>query len=107
MTYHSASCAIAGEGVDINDGKAIAEGLLSQFGFTNFKFIPDEKKSKYYTPETQTEVYAYHPKLKEWLEVATFGVYSPVALSKYGIDVPVMNLGLGVERLAMISYNFV
>jgi O-phosphoseryl-tRNA synthetase len=106
MTYHSASCAIAGEGVDINDGKAIAEGLLSQFGFTNFKFIPDEKKSKYYTPETQTEVYAYHPKLKEWLEVATFGVYSPVALSKYGIDVPVMNLGLGVERLAMISGNF-
>ncbi|ABR55462.1 O-phosphoseryl-tRNA(Cys) synthetase [Methanococcus vannielii SB] len=106
MTYHSASCVIAGKDVDINDGKAVAEGLLSQFGFTNFKFIPDEKKSKYYTPETQTEVYAYHPKLKEWLEVATFGVYSPVALSKYGIDVPVMNLGLGVERLSMISGNF-
>ncbi|AEH06951.1 O-phosphoserine--tRNA ligase [Methanothermococcus okinawensis] len=106
MTYHSASCVIAGEDVSIDDGKVVAEGLLSQFGFTKFQFRPDEKKSKYYTPETQTEVYAYHPKLKEWLEVATFGVYSPIALSKYGINVPVMNLGLGVERLAMITYNY-
>ncbi|MCS3901994.1 O-phosphoserine--tRNA ligase [Methanococcus voltae] len=106
MTYHSASCAIVGENIDINDGKVIAESLLSQFGFTNFKFIPDDKKSKYYTPETQTEVYAYHEELGEWIEVATFGIYSPIALSKYGIDVPVMNLGLGVERLAMIKGKF-
>ncbi len=106
MTYHSASCVVVGEDVSVDDGKSIAEGLLSQFGFTKFQFRPDEKKSKYYTPETQTEVYAYHPKLKEWLEVATFGVYSPIALSKYGINVPVMNLGLGVERLAMITYNY-
>ncbi len=106
ITYHSASCVIAGEEVSVDDGKVIAEGLLSQFGFTKFQFRPDEKKSKYYTPETQTEVYAYHPKLKEWLEVATFGVYSPVALSMYGINVPVMNLGLGVERLAMIIHNY-
>ena len=106
MTYHSASCVIVGEDVSVDDGKVVAEGLLSQFGFTKFQFRPDEKKSKYYTPETQTEVYAYHPKLKEWLEVATFGVYSPIALSKYNIDVPVMNLGLGVERLAMITHNY-
>ncbi len=105
-TYHSASCVLVGENVTIDDGKVVAEGLLSQFGFTDFQFRPDEKKSKYYTPDTQTEVYAYHPKLKEWLEVATFGIYSPIALSKYDIDVPVMNLGLGVERLAMINYNY-
>ncbi|MBW9221932.1 O-phosphoserine--tRNA ligase [Methanothermococcus sp. SCGC AD-155-C09] len=106
MTYHSASCVMVGEEVSIDDGMAVAEGLLSQFGFTKFQFRLDEKKSKYYTPETQTEVYAYHPKLREWLEVATFGVYSPIALSKYDIEVPVMNLGLGVERLAMIIYNY-
>jgi len=106
MTYHSASCVVVGEDVDVDDGKIVAEGLLKQFGFTKFKFKPDEKKSKYYTPETQTEVYAYHPKLNEWIEVATFGVYSPIALAKYGIDVPVMNLGLGVERLSMIIYGY-
>ena len=106
MSYHSASCVVVGEDVSVDDGKIVAEGLLAQFGFTKFKFKPDEKKSKYYTPETQTEVYAYHPKLNEWIEVATFGVYSPIALAKYGIDVPVMNLGLGVERLSMIIYGY-
>jgi len=102
MTYYSASCVIVDEEVTLDVGKAVAEGLLEYFGFSKFKFLPDEKKSKYYVPGTQTEVYGYHPKLKEWVEIATFGLYSPIALSKYGVDKDVMNLGLGVERLAMI-----
>src|SRR5690606_22648781 len=40
-----------------------------------------------------------------WVEVATFGIYSPIALSQYDIPYPVMNLGLGVERIAMILHN--
>jgi len=55
-------------------------------------------------PDSQTEVYARHP-VHGWVEVATFGMYSPSALAEYGIGVPVMNIGLGVERLAMIAYN--
>lgn len=104
MTYHSASCVIAGEDVTIEDGKAVSEALLSAFGYTDFRFQPDEKRSKYYMPDSQTEVYARHP-VHGWVEVATFGMYSPSALAEYGIGVPVMNLGLGVERLAMIAYN--
>jgi O-phosphoseryl-tRNA synthetase len=104
MTYHSASCIVAGEDVTIEDGKAISEALLSAFGYTDFRFQPDEKRSKYYMPDSQTEVYARHP-VHDWVEVATFGMYSPSALAEYGIGVPVMNLGLGVERLAMIAYN--
>jgi len=41
-----------------------------------------------------------------WIEIATFGIYSPASLSQYNIEYPVMNLGLGVERLAMILYDF-
>jgi len=104
MTYHSASCIIADEDVSVEDGKAVAAGLLSAFGFTDFEFRPDEKKSKYYVPETQTEVYARHP-VHGWVEVATFGIYSPHSLAAYGVEVPVMNLGLGVERLSMIEYG--
>jgi len=104
MTYHSASCIVAGEDVTIEDGKAVSEALLSAFGYTDFRFQPDEKRSKYYMPDSQTEVYARHP-VHGWVEVATFGMYSPSALAEYGIGVPVMNLGLGVERLAMIAYN--
>ncbi|WP_319578872.1 O-phosphoserine--tRNA ligase [uncultured Methanospirillum sp.] len=102
MSYHSASCVVAGEDVTMEDGKAVARALLSSFGYTDFEFRPDDKRSKYYMPDTQTEVYASHPK-HGWVEVATFGIYSPSSLAGYGIGVPVMNLGLGVERLAMIA----
>ena len=113
MTYHSASCVIMDEDVGVDDGMAVAEGLLSQFGFEDFKFVPDEKRSKYYIPDTQIEIFAYHPKLvgssskysDGWVEIATFGIYSPTALAEYGVPCPVMNLGLGVERLAMILHN--
>lgn len=101
-TYHSASCVIADEEVSLDTGMATSEALLEFFGFSKFKFLPDDKKSKYYVPDTQTEVYGYHPKLKQWVEIATFGLYSPIALSKYGIDLEVMNLGCGVERIAMV-----
>jgi O-phosphoseryl-tRNA synthetase len=104
MTYHSASCVVAGEDITNEEGKAVSEALLSAFGYTDFTFQPDEKRSKYYMPDSQTEVYARHP-VHGWVEVATFGMYSPSALAEYGIGVPVMNLGLGVERLAMIAYN--
>jgi O-phosphoseryl-tRNA synthetase len=102
MTYHSASCVIAGEDVTIDDGMSVSRALLEGFGYIDFRFQPDEKRSKYYMPDTQTEVYAKHPD-HGWVEVATFGLYSPTALSEYGISIPVMNLGLGVERLAMIA----
>lgn len=101
-TYHSASCVIADEYVSLDTGMATSEALLEYFGFSKFKFVPDDKKSKYYIPETQTEVYGYHPKLNEWVEIATFGLYSPIALARYGIDLEVMNLGCGVERIAMV-----
>ena len=104
MTYHSASCVVAGDDITNEEGKAVSMALLSAFGYTDFRFQPDEKRSKYYMPDSQTEVYARHPE-HGWVEVATFGMYSPSALAEYGIGVPVMNLGLGVERLAMIAYH--
>ncbi|MBN1324180.1 MAG: O-phosphoserine--tRNA ligase [Methanotrichaceae archaeon] len=113
MTYHSASCVVMDEDISVDLGKAVADGILSQFGFEKFRFLPDEKRSKYYVPGTQIEVYAFHPALvgsstkyeSGWVEVATFGIYSPTALAEYDIPYPVMNLGLGVERLAMILHN--
>jgi O-phosphoseryl-tRNA synthetase len=113
-TYFSASCVVVDEDVGIDEGKAVAEALLKQFGFKKFRFKVDEKRSKYYIPGTQTEVFAFHPRIvgsstkykDGWIEIATFGIYSPTALAQYGIEYPVMNLGLGVERLAMILYDY-
>jgi len=103
-TYFSASSVIASEDASVELGEELSKALLSKFGFSDFKFRLDEKRSKYYAPDTQTEVYGKHPNLG-WLEIATFGIYSPVALSSYDIEYPVMNLGLGVERLAMILHS--
>jgi O-phosphoseryl-tRNA synthetase len=105
-SYHSASCVLCNEEgeVSVDDGKDVATGLLSQFGFEKIKFRKDEKRSKYYMPETQTEVFCDHPHIG-WVELATFGIYSPTALAQYDIPYPVMNLGLGVERLAMIVHG--
>ncbi len=99
-SYHSASCVVMGE-VSLETGREVASAVLERLGFREFRFLPDEKQSKYYAPSTQTEVYAKHPE-RGWVEVATFGMYSPAVLSLYGIEVPVMNLGMGVERLAML-----
>lgn len=105
-SYHSASCVVCNEDgeVSIDDGKEVATWLLSQFGFEKIRFRKDEKRSKYYMPDTQTEVFCHHPKIG-WVELATFGIYSPTALAQYEIPYPVMNLGLGVERLAMIEHE--
>lgn len=102
--YHSASCVLCDEEVSIDDGKEVATGLISQFGFEKIRFQKDEKRSKYYMPDTQIEVFSYHHQIG-WVEVATFGIYSPTALAQYDIPYPVMNLGLGVERLAMILHD--
>ncbi|MBI5252911.1 MAG: O-phosphoserine--tRNA ligase [Euryarchaeota archaeon] len=104
-THHSASCVVVDEEVSVEDGKAVAKALLSSFGFEKFKFKLDEKRSKYYAPDTQTEVYGYSAN-SGWVELATFGIYSPVALSRYKIEFPAMNLGLGVERLAMVLHGY-
>ncbi|MHC1611582.1 MAG: O-phosphoserine--tRNA ligase [Candidatus Methanospirareceae archaeon] len=105
-SYHSASCVLCNEDgeVSIDDGKETATGLLSQFGFEKIRFRKDEKHSKYYMPDTQTEVFCHHPRIG-WVELATFGIYSPTALAQYEIPYPVMNMGLGVERLAMILHG--
>ena len=104
-SYHSASCILMDEDVSLEDGKEISQALLKEFGFKDFKFTKDEKRSKYYVPDTQTEVYGRGCR-KEWVELATFGIYSPIALSKYKIEYPVMNFGLGVERLSMVIHGF-
>lgn len=103
-TYFSASSVIMDRELSVKDGEELAREIFENFGFKDFKFRLDEKRSKYYAPDTQKEVYVKHAKLG-YVEVATFGLYSPVALSRYDIEYPVLNLGIGVERLAMILHN--
>jgi len=106
-TYHSASCVVVDESFTFDDEWGIEEGMeivkriFKKFNIGIVHSRPDEKRSKYYAPDTQFEVFGTLPGGVE-VEVATMGLYSPVALSRYGIEHPVLNIGFGVERLAMV-----
>ncbi|MCX8204393.1 MAG: O-phosphoserine--tRNA ligase [Candidatus Nezhaarchaeota archaeon] len=98
--HHSASCVVMDEELGVDLGFELVEAVLRQFGFKEFKHVKKQVTAKYYAPGTEHETYIKHG--DAWVEVANFGLYSPVALARYRIEHPVLNLGIGVERVAML-----
>lgn len=98
-----ASLVVMGEDVTLEDGGEITKLILAELGFRDAKFVVKKATSKYYASQTEEEVFI---KFKDqWIEVGDHGLYSPVSLANYNIRYPVFNLGLGVERIAMILYG--
>jgi len=103
--HHSASCVVMNDELDVEEGERITRTLLEPLGFRGFRFVKKKVTSKYYAPGMEYEGFVYNPSSKEWIEVVDYGIYSPIALARYGLEHPVLNVGLGVERLAMVLYN--
>ncbi len=97
-----ASCVVMDEEVDVKDGEEITKAILQPLGFKRFKFVKKKVTSRYYAPGTEYEGFVYFPAMKQWVEVVDYGIYNPIALAKYGIEYPVLNVGIGVERVAML-----
>jgi O-phosphoseryl-tRNA synthetase len=112
--HDSASCVVMDEDVSIDLGKWIVKEFLRPFGFEDFQFRHvSSGTDTYYAPGKHFEAFAYHPGFEEvasedagWLEVADFGLYSPLTLANYGIECPVVNCGIGVERIAMLVHGY-
>jgi len=104
--YHSASSVIMNEKLSLEDAKRFAEGLLKPFGIEEIKYVKKKRSASYYEKDTETEVFVKTKSQGNWIEVADFGIYSNDVLKKYRILHPVLNLGLGAERLAMAIYGF-
>lgn len=99
-SHHSASCVVMDKDASVETGRDVAGKLLSFFGFDEIEIRRKAVSSRYYEDGSEHEVFI---KLgDEFIEVADFGMYSRRALEAYKIRMPVMNLGLGVERLAMV-----
>lgn len=96
----SASIVVMNTNVSLEDGTALAEEIAEKLRLSDFKTKQKVTTSKYYAPGYDWEVYAKHNG-KEF-EIANLGLYSPVSLANYKIRYPVMNLGFGIERIAMI-----
>lgn len=102
--HRVASCVVVDEDVIADDGRDIAQAVLESLGFKELKVVKKRVTAKYYAPGTEHEVYVKAN--NDWIEVANYGIYSPVALANYEIEYPVLNVGLGVERIAMILYGY-
>ena len=103
--HHAASCVVMDEGVDVRDGEEITRALLEPLGFEQFRFAQKKVTSRYYAPRTEYEGYIFHPDMDDWIEIANYGVYNPIALARYGLEYPVLNVGVGVERVALVLYG--
>jgi len=103
-THRAASCVVVDEDVVPDDGRDIAQAVLESLGFKEFKVVKKPVTAKYYAPGTEYELYVKSD--GDWIEVANYGIYSPVALANYEIEYPVLNVGIGVERVAMVLYGY-
>ncbi len=99
----TASIVVMAERISVEDGERLTREVLAKLGFEDVKLTRKKATSKYYAPQTESEVFVKHPRTKEYLEVGDAGFYSPVALSNYNIACPVFNLGIGLERVLMIE----
>ncbi len=103
--HHAASSVIMDEDVSIEDGKRVAGAVAKRLGFGEVRFERKKVTAKYYAPETEYEVFAKTAN-GGWVEIMDFGMYSPIALARYGIEFPVLNIGMGVERIAALLHKF-
>ncbi|MFQ6095137.1 MAG: O-phosphoserine--tRNA ligase [Candidatus Bathyarchaeia archaeon] len=103
--HHAASCVVMDEKVDVNLGREITRRVLEPLGFERFRFVQKKVTSKYYTPGMEYEGFIYHRGMKSWIEVVNYGLYNSIALARYDLEHPVLNLGIGVERVAMALHG--
>jgi O-phosphoseryl-tRNA synthetase len=97
------SIVIAADAISLEDGKRIGKEIAESIGFKKVEVNTKLATSKYYAPQTEFEIFVQHPITKEMIEIGDGGFYSPVSLAKFGIDVPVVNIGFGCERITMIQ----
>jgi O-phosphoseryl-tRNA synthetase len=103
--HHSASCVVMKEAIDLREGEEISKALLEPLGFKRYRFVKKKVTSKYYAPGMEYEGFIFNPASKKWIEVVDYGIYSPIALARYDLENPVLNVGIGVERVAMALYS--
>ena len=103
--HHAASCVVMDEEVDVALGEEITKYMLEPMGFEKFRFVRKKVTSKYYTPEMEYEGFIYHPGMSSWIEIVNYGLYNPIALARYDLEHPVLNVGIGVERVAMALHG--
>lgn len=92
---------VMGEGLNLRHLMGIIKEFYAKLGLTKIRFKPT------YNPYTEPsmEASAYNPQLGKWVELINSGMFRKESLAPFGIDVPVIAWGCGLERLAMFMYE--
>lgn len=97
--HYGASCVVMDEEISLESGKKLSEEILKRLNFKDINFVKKKATSNYYAPDTEFEIFA------GGVEIADCGMYSPVALANYDVELPVFNIGFGLERILMLRMN--
>ena len=99
--FHQVEGFVMDEGLTLRDLMGYIKEFYSKMGINKIKFKPT------YNPYTEPslECLGYNEELGKWIELINSGIFRPESLEPYGIKVPVIAWGLGVERLAMMLYK--
>ncbi|MHA1733727.1 MAG: O-phosphoserine--tRNA ligase [Promethearchaeota archaeon] len=96
------SLVVEAEEITLEDAMEIGKRVVKELGFKDSRTEIKVATSKYYAPQTEFEIFGLHPSTGEWVEIGDGGFYSPVSCARFGIAHPVVNIGFGVERTAML-----
>ncbi len=99
--FHQVEGFVMGEGLTLRHLMGIIREFYGKLGLTKIRFKPT------YNPYTEPsmEAAAYNPQLGKWVELINSGMFRKESLAPFGIDVPVIAWGFGLERLAMFMYE--
>ena len=99
--FHQVEGYIMGEGLTLRHLMGIIREFYAKLGLTNVRFKPT------YNPYTEPsmESAAYNPQLGKWVELINSGMFRKESLAPFGIDVPVIAWGFGLERIVMMLYE--
>ena len=77
------------------------EAFYRKMGFTKFQFRP----AFFPYTEPSVEIFVWPEKKSDWVEMGGAGMFRPEVTEPLGCTSPVLAWGLGLERLAMFTYD--
>lgn len=77
------------------------ESFYKKMGFEKFQFRP----AFFPYTEPSVEIFVWHDRKKDWIEMGGAGIFRPEVTVPLGCDCPVLAWGLGLERIAMFTYE--
>ncbi|WP_042707885.1 phenylalanine--tRNA ligase subunit alpha [Methanobrevibacter wolinii] len=98
--FHQVEGIVAAPGISFEHLLGILKEFYKKLGF-EVRFRPAYFPYTYMSCECEI----YLEERDSWIELGGSGMFRPEVLEPLGIDVPVLAFGIGVERLAMITYD--